>query len=95
MPVSSLEIATTGTWLGGRAEIRGVTHDDALTLQDGDLLLLIVIGTIVAVLLMREYNHLLLDSLSPPLAGVAGASSVYLEYFFAMLLTLADRKSVV
>ena len=32
---------------------------------------------------------LLLDSLNPQLAGVAGASSVYLEYFFAVLLTLS------
>ncbi len=70
-------------------QVESVLFGSLLTVTDGDLLLLIVIGTIVAVLLMREYNHLLLDSLSPPLAGVAGASSVYLEYFFAMLLTLA------
>jgi zinc transport system permease protein len=38
---------------------------------------------------VREYNRLLLDSLNPQLAGVAGASSVYLEYFFAVLLTLS------
>ena len=31
------------------------------------------VGVVVAVLLVREYNHLLLDSLSPPLATVAGA----------------------
>ena len=40
-------------------------------------------------LLVREYNHLLLDSLSPPLATVAGAEPAYLEYFFALLLTLS------
>ena len=40
-------------------------------------------------LLVREYNKLLLDSLSPPLARVAGAESAFLEYFFAILLTLS------
>ena len=34
-------------------------------------------------------NHLLLDSLSPPLASVAGAESAFLEYFFAIMLTLS------
>ena len=43
----------------------------------------------MAVLLVREYNRLLLDSLSPPLASVAGADSAFLEYFFALLLTLS------
>ena len=51
--------------------------------------MLVVVGVIVAVLLVREYNHLLLDSLSPPLASVAGADSAFLEYFFALLLTLS------
>ena len=32
---------------------------------------------------------MLLDSLSPPLATVAGAKPAYLEYFFALLLTLS------
>jgi ABC-type Mn2+/Zn2+ transport system permease subunit len=41
------------------------------------------------VLLAREYNHLLLDSLSPPLAGVEGSDSRFLDYFFAFLLALS------
>ena len=44
-----------------------------LTVTDGDLLLLVGVGLFVASLLVREYNHLLLDSLSPPLARVAVA----------------------
>jgi len=51
--------------------------------------LLLVVGMLVAVLLAREYNRLLLDSLSPPLASVSGAQSAYLEYFFAIILTLS------
>ena len=38
---------------------------------------------------VRQYNKLLLDSLNPPLASVAGADSAFLEYFFALLLTVA------
>jgi zinc transport system permease protein len=48
-----------------------------------------LVGVFVLVLLAREYNHLLLDSLNRPLANVAGARSIYLEYFFAVLLTLS------
>ena len=36
-----------------------------------------------------QYNHLLLDSLSPPLARSPAPSSAFLEYFFALLLTLS------
>ena len=60
-----------------------------LTVTDGDLLLLVTVGLLVAILLVREYNHLLLDSLNPSLANVSGARSIFLEYFFAVLLTLS------
>jgi zinc transport system permease protein len=70
-------------------QVESVLFGSLLTVTDGDLLLLVIVGAVVAVLLVREYNHLLLDSLNPPLANVAGASSVYLEYFFAVLLTLS------
>src|SRR5262249_52578388 len=60
-----------------------------LTVTDSDLLLLLAVGILVAALLVRQYNRLLLDSLNPPLARVAGAEPAYLEYFFAILLTLS------
>ena len=60
-----------------------------LTVTDGDLALLLAVGILVAILLVREYNHLVLDSLNPPLARIAGAEPAYLEYFFAVLLTLS------
>ena len=41
----------------------------------------------VAAVLAWQYNQLLLDSLSPPLARVAGAASAFLDYLFVMLLT--------
>jgi zinc transport system permease protein len=70
-------------------QVESVLFGSLLTVTDGDLALLLAVGIFVAVLLVREYNHLLLDSLSPPLASVAGAEPAYLEYFFALLLTLS------
>ncbi len=70
-------------------QVESVLFGSLLTVTDGDLLLLVIVGVVVAALLVREYNHLLLDSLSPPLATIAGAQSVFLDYFFAILLTLS------
>jgi zinc transport system permease protein len=70
-------------------QVESVLFGSLLTVTDGDLLLLAAVGMLVAVLLVREYNKLLLDSLSPPLARVSGADSAFLEYFFAILLTLS------
>ena len=70
-------------------QVESVLFGSLLTVTDGDLALLVAVGIFVGVLLLREYNHLLLDSLSPPLARVAGAEPAFLEYFFALLLTLS------
>jgi zinc transport system permease protein len=70
-------------------QVESVMFGSLLTVTDGDLLLLVAAGVWVAVLLAREYNGLLLDSLSPPLAGVAGVDSAYVEYLFAVLLSTA------
>lgn len=70
-------------------QVESVLFGSLLTVTDGDLLLLLGVGVLVAVLLIRQYNRLLLDSLSAPLASVAGAQSAFLEYFFAILLTLS------
>ena len=70
-------------------QVESVLFGSLLTVTDGDLALLLAVGILVAGLLVREYNHLLLDSLNPPFASVAGAEPAYLEYFFALLLTLS------
>jgi len=70
-------------------QVEAVMFGSLLTVTDTDLVLLAAAGLVVAALLLREYNGLLLDSLSPPLAGVAGVDSAYLEYLFAVLLTTA------
>src|SRR5207237_5640913 len=50
-------------------QVEAVLFGSLLTVTDGDLLLLLFVGVGVLLLLARAYNHLLLDSLSPPLAG--------------------------
>lgn len=70
-------------------QIESVLFGSLLTVTDRDLAVLAGVGAIVAVILVREYNRLLLDSLSPPLASVAAVNSAYLEYLFALLLTVA------
>ena len=69
-------------------QVEAVLFGSLLTVTDADLLLLLVVGIIVAVMVARSYNSILLDSLSPPLASVSGARSAFLEYFFALMLTL-------
>lgn len=70
-------------------QVESVLFGSLLTVTDTDLIMLLVVGLVVGALIWKEYNHLLLDSLSPPLARVAGAEPAYLEYFFALLLTVS------
>jgi len=70
-------------------QVESVLFGSLLTVTDADLALLVAVGIIVTALLVRQYNRLLLDSLNPPLASVAGANSAFLEYFFAILLTVS------
>jgi len=70
-------------------QVESAMFGSLLTVTDGDLALLVFAGILVCVLLAREYNGLLLDSLSPPLASVEEIDSAYVEYLFAVLLTVA------
>ncbi|MSO45931.1 MAG: metal ABC transporter permease [Acidobacteria bacterium] len=70
-------------------QVEAVLFGSLLTVTDGDLLLLAGVAVIVVIVLVVQYNRLLLDSLSPPLATVAGAQSAFLEYLFAILLALS------
>ena len=70
-------------------QVESVLFGSLLTITDRDLGLLLLVGVGVAALIWRQYNRLLLDSLNSPLARVAGADPAYLEYFFAVLLTLS------
>lgn len=70
-------------------QVEAVLFGSLLTVTDTDLVLLVAAGAYVAVLLLRHYNDLLLDSLSPALATARGINSAYLEYLFAVVLTIA------
>jgi len=70
-------------------QVESILFGSLLTITDTDLALLLLVGAAVIVLLARQYNHLVLDSLSPPLARLAGADPAYLEYFFALILAVS------
>jgi zinc transport system permease protein len=70
-------------------QVEAVLFGSLLTVTDTDLGLLMASGIIVIVLLLRHYNDLLLDSLNPSLASARGVNSAFLEYGFALVLTIA------
>jgi zinc transport system permease protein len=70
-------------------QIEAVMFGSLLTVTDADLALLLALALVVTGILAWHYNALLLDSLSPPLARVAGVPSAALDYLFIVLLTLA------
>lgn len=70
-------------------QVEAILFGSLLTITDQDLALLLGVGVVVMVLVAREYNRLVLDSLSPPLSAVSGGDSAYLEYFFALVLTVS------
>ncbi len=70
-------------------QVEAILFGSLLTVTDTDLVLLAVAGACVTFLLFRHYNDLLLDSLSPQLATARGINSAYLEYGFAIVLTIA------
>jgi zinc transport system permease protein len=70
-------------------QVEAVLFGSLLTVTDVDLALLVVAGLGVGMVLLMHYNDLLLDSLSPQLAKARGIDSGFLEYLFAVVLTIA------
>lgn len=70
-------------------QVEAVLFGSLLTVTDADMALLVVAGVAAAALLLRHYNDLLLDSLSGPLAAARRIDSAFLEYLFAVVLTVA------
>ena len=70
-------------------QVESVLFGSLLTVTNTDLVLLVVAGFGTAAIILRSYNDLLLDSLSGPLAAARRIDSAYLEYLFAVVLTIA------
>ncbi len=70
-------------------QIEAVMFGSLLTISDADLAMLLGLGVIVIAVLAWHYNGLLLESLNPPLARVAGFSTTILDYVFVVSLTAA------
>jgi zinc transport system permease protein len=70
-------------------QIEAVMFGSLLTVTDRDILLLGGLAVVIGGILVRHYNVLLLDSVSPSLAKVEGAPSAFLDYLFVALLSMA------
>jgi zinc transport system permease protein len=70
-------------------QVEAILFGSLLTVTDTDLVLLGAASVGVAFLVFRQYNDLLLDSLSPQLATARGINSAFLDYGFALVLTIA------
>ena len=70
-------------------QVEAVMFGSLLTVTDEDLALLLSLGVAIAAVLVWVYNRLLLDSVDPGLARVAGARTVLIDYVFVILLTAA------
>ena len=70
-------------------QIEAVMFGSLLTVTDGDLALLLVLGIAVLATMAFLYNRVALDSLDPSIARAAGMGSDALEYIFVALLTAA------
>lgn len=70
-------------------QIEAVMFGSLLTVTDGDLLLLLVLGLAVLAVTGVLYNRFALESIDPALARAAGLPTDLLEYLFVVLLTLA------
>jgi zinc transport system permease protein len=70
-------------------QIEAVMFGSVITLTDRDLVLLLALGAVSGGALAWRYNHLVTDSLSPPIAAARGLPTVALDYGFVVLLTVA------
>ncbi len=69
-------------------QVESILFGSLLTVTDQDLALLLGVGALVLILLARVNNSLVLDSLSPPLATVAGANDSELPRAISSALLL-------
>lgn len=70
-------------------QIEAIMFGSLLTVTDADLALLLGVAVAISLVLLWIYNRLLLDSIDPALARVAGAPKILLDYLFVVLLTAA------
>ncbi len=70
-------------------QVEAVMFGSLITVTGADLKILLAVAAGVGAVLAWKANDLGLDSLSVPLAKVAGVRPAFLEYLFVMLLTAA------
>jgi zinc transport system permease protein len=70
-------------------QIEAVMFGSLLTVTTRDLILLATMTVAALLVLARNYNALVLDSVAPPLARAEGVPAARLDYLFVVLLTAA------
>lgn len=84
-----LSAATTASGAGlDLHQVEGVLFGSPLGLDEGDLLLIALVGMLTVGLALRWWNPLVLGSLSPALARGSGADRAALDYGFVVVLTV-------
>ncbi len=74
--------------------LENVLFGSLLTVNDNDLMILLVVSSITVVLLTRFYNQMMLVSFNEPLAKVKNIPSVLLDYLFIILITLTTVAAI-
>lgn len=59
-----------------------------LTVNDTDMNVLLIIGTLCAIVGIPTYNHMLLASFNPSLAQVRGVNAKLYDYVFVLMITV-------
>lgn len=83
--------------LSGRVNIHileNVLFGSVLTVDTGDLLVLLVVAALVVAITLPLYNRFMLASFNPQLASVRGVRVKLLDYLFVVLVTLVTVASV-
>ncbi|AHF92206.1 zinc ABC transporter permease [Opitutaceae bacterium TAV5] len=84
-------------FLAGKADIHlldAVLFGSILTVNDGDIAVLLATGAVALAVTWRWGNGFVLASFQPGLARVRGVRVVWLEYVFILLVTLVTVASV-
>lgn len=65
-----------------------ILFGSVLTVNDTDMNVLLIIATLCALVGIPTFNHMLLASFNPSLAGVRGINVTFYEYVFVLMITL-------
>ncbi len=75
-------------------QVEGILFGSLITLNDQDLIVLIITALVVGILFTFNFNRFMLASFNRTLAKARGLSPVFLEYLFVTLMTIVVVSSM-